>query len=272
MLEVAGLSKSSYFYWLSKQDLPEDPLVNLIREISTLHKGRYGYRRITLELHHRGYPVNHKKVLRIMRENQLLCTKFRTRNRRYKSYRGTVGKVAKNELRRRFQTDRPFQKLLTDVSEMSYTGGKLYISPVLDCCGGYILSCSIHTNPTLEFVKSSLEKALAQRPPLPYAMVVHSDQGWHYQHRSWGRTLKQHRVKQSMSRKGNCLDNARMENFFGILKQEMYYGESFDGYQALAKAIEDYIQYYNHKRRSQKLNGMTPEEFRNHSAQLVRIS
>jgi transposase InsO family protein len=269
-LEIAELPKSTYFYWISKEDTPEDPLVELIREIVTTHRGRYGYRRVVLELHHRGFRVNHKKVLRIMRENGLLCTKFRQRNRRYKSYRGTVGTIAKNELRRRFQTDRPFQKLLTDVSEMRYEGGKLYISPVLDCCGGYILSCSIHTNPTLEFARASLERALEKRPALPYRTMVHSDQGWHYQHRSWRKILKQNRARQSMSRKGNCLDNARMENFFGILKQEMYYGESFANYEELETAIKDYIYYYNHQRRSQKLNGMTPEEFRNHSVQIMR--
>ena len=113
-----------------------------------------------------------------------------------------------------------------------------------------------------------LEEALDIVKDSKYRTTIHSDQGWHYQHNKWVKTLKENNVFQSMSRKGNCLDNSPMENFFGLLKQEMYYGEAYP-YEELKTRIEDYINYYNNKRIKKKLAGMSPVQYRLHTSQLA---
>lgn len=200
-----------------------------------------------------------------MRENKLLCIKFKHRNRNYKSYKGKVGKTAKNKLNRRFITDRPYQKLVTDVTQFSILNGriKLYLSPVLDLFSREIISFSISRSPNMEFVLESLDKALDTIPKLAYRTTVHSDQGWQYQNKRWIEKLKTNNAIQSMSRKGNCLDNSPMENFFGLLKQEMFYGEKFNSFEELETEITDYIHYYNHIRRKSKIKDKTPVEYRN---------
>ena len=264
---MAKIAKSVYHYWkirlcVTKQK--DYDLITLIKEIIEKHKHRIGYRKVTDELRDLGFVVNHKKVLRIMKENNLLCTKFKHRNRTYKSYKGNVGKTAKNKLNRRFITDRPYQKLLTDVTQFNINNGnRLYLSTIFDVCTKEIISYSISKRPTLEFVMESLSKAIKVIPNLPYRTTIHSDQGWQYQHKTWVQTLKKNRIIQSMSRKGNCLDNSPMENFFGILKQEMFYGESFGSYDELEKEINDYIEYYNLVRKKRKLKSKTPVEYRN---------
>ncbi|XWL03708.1 IS3 family transposase [Macrococcoides goetzii] len=267
ILSVAKIAKSVYHYWklrLSVTNQKDDNLIKMIKEIIAIHKNRIGYRTVTDELRDLGFIVNHKKVLRIMRENNLLCIKFKHRNRTYKSYKGKVGKTAKNKLNRRFVTDRPYQKLLTDVTQFNIkNGNKLYLSTIFDVCTKEIISYSVSKRPTLEFVMDSLSKAINVIPDLPYRTTIHSDQGWQYQHKTWVQTLKKNRIFQSMSRKGNCLDNSPMENFFGILKQEMFYGESFDSYDELEEEINDYMEYYNFVRKKRKLKSKTPVEYRN---------
>lgn len=270
LLEAAGIAKSVFKYWNDR--LPEEhnkdtEVVQSIQDIVTESKGRYGYRRVCLALKKRGLVVNHKKVLRLMRQYQLLCVKFKHRNRQYKSYKGKVGKVAKNKLSRRFKTDRPYQKVLTDVTQFNISASeeKLYLSPFMDVFSGEILSYRISRAPTLDIAINPLEELIEQRPKLDYRMTVHSDQGWHYQHKKWVRHLKEHKTFQSMSRKGNCLDNAPMENFFGLLKQEMFYGQSFMTYAELESAIHQYIDFYNNDRIKTKLKGMSPVNYRKHT-------
>ena len=237
----------------------------MIKEIIEKNHERVGYRRITLELHAMGIIVNHKKVLRITRENKLLCTKFNHRSRNYKSYKGSTGKVAKNILNRRFVSDRPYQKLLTDITQFNIknTNTKLYLSPVLDVFSKEIIAYSISRHPNLECALSSLNQAIKNIPELNYRTTVHSDQGWNYQHKAWVKALKDNHIFQSMSRKGNCYDNSPMENFFGLLKQEMFYGEEFNSYEELELEIHKYINYYNNVRRKVNLKGKTPVEYRN---------
>lgn len=243
----------------------EAPLIKLIKQIIEKHKGRVGYRRITLELNEMGYKINHKRVLRLTKENNLLCTKFSHKSKGYKSYKGSVGKIAKNILNRRFMSDRPYQKLLTDITQFNIknTDIKLYLSPVLDVFTKEIIAYSISRKPNLELAMFSLDEAIANIPKLNYRTTVHSDQGWHYQHKTWVKKLKNHRIFQSMSRKGNCYDNSPMENFFGLLKQEMFYREEFSSYEELELEIHKYIEYYNNVRRKINLKGKTPVEYRN---------
>ena len=253
-----------------KQEDPNQAWKTLILELFEQHEGRYGYRRIHVELKAQGHKINHKKVQRIMNELNLKCVKF-IRKSRYKSYKGTVGKVAKNRLNRRFNTPYALQKLVTDVTEFKCTNNeKLYLSPIMDLYNSEILGFSMSKRPTLEFVMDSLKQVLPIiHERAEYRPTIHSDQGWHYQHNSWVKTLKQNKTFQSMSRKATCADNAAMENFFGLLKQEMYYGEELMSYEALQKKIEKYIDYYNNDRIKQKLAGMSPVKYRTHASQLA---
>lgn len=253
-----------------KQEDPDQAWKTLILETFEQHEGRYGYRRIHAELKAQGHKINHKKVQRIMNDLNLKCVKF-VRKSRYKSYKGTVGKVAKNCLNRRFNTPYALQKLVTDVTEFKCTNNeKLYLSPIMDLYNSEILGFNMSKRPTLEFVIDSLKQALPIiHECAEYRTTIHSDQGWHYQHNSWVKTLKQSKIFQSMSRKATCADNAAMENFFGLLKQEMYYGEELMSYEALQKKIEKYIDYYNNDRIKQKLAGMSPVKYRAHASQLA---
>lgn len=250
------------------QKNPNEELEELITAIFEENNGNYGYRRITLELHNRGHKVNHKKVLRIMNKLSLSCEKYKHKNRKYRSYKGTVGTIAKNRMSRRFNTMYFYQKLATDITEFkTLNKQKVYLNPIMDMATGEIISYSIGNRPNLNLVMNALHDAIPIIKSAKYRTTIHSDQGWHYQHKSWVKTLKRNKIFQSMSRKGNCLDNSPMENFFGLLKQEMYHGNKFKTYEELKKAIEEYIEYYNNRRIKAKLAGMSPVQYRIHANQ-----
>ena len=222
---------------------------------------------MTLTLKHKGFNINHKKVLRIMREESLLCSKFKTRSRKYSSYKGQIGKVANNLVKRRFKASKPNELWLTDITEFRIKGQekKLYLSPILDIYNSEVISYTLSSHPTINLTNTMLEKALYKNKDIKN-LTIHSDQGFHYQHNSWTNRLEKMNIVQSMSRKGNCLDNSPMENFFGVLKQEMYYGVEFESYDKLVQEIEEYIKWYNEDRIKTKLNGMSPVDYRLHSA------
>jgi len=224
-------------------------------EITTIfheHRGRYGYRRITVELHNRGYAINHKTVQRLMRELGLICC---VRMIRYTSYKGEVGTVAPNLMERNFEAKMPNQKWVTDVTEFHLFGQKLYLSPILDLCSRDIVSYSISARPVLSMVTEMLDKAFAQIPDST-TLILHSDQGWQYQHKQYQRMLQSKGVRQSMSRKGNCLDNAVIENFFGLLKTELLYLQNFESMEQFKAELIDYLDYYNNRRSKAKLKGL----------------
>lgn len=253
-----------------KKENPNQKIEELIETIFEEHNGNYGYRRVHLELKNRGIKVNHKKVQRIMNNLGLKGNKFRLKSRKYSSYKGLIGTVAKNRLNRRFYTNKWHQKLSTDITEFKCSDDvKLYLSPIMDMFNGEVLSYGINMRPTLDLTIKPLEEALEIVKNSKFRTTIHSDQGWHYQHNKWVKTLKDNKVFQSMSRKGNCLDNSPMENFFGLLKQEMYYGEPLCSYEELKKRVEEYISYYNNKRIKQKLAGMSPVQYRVHTSQLA---
>ena len=178
------------------------------------NKGRYGYRRITMELHRRSMYLNYKTVQRLMKELGLVC---RVRMKKYRSYKGEVGNIAPNLLKRDFHAEKPNQKWVTDVTEFSLFGEKLYLSPILDLYSSDLVSYTISERPVLSMVTSMLDKAFAGLPD-GTKLILHSDQGWQYQHRQYQAMLRENGIRQSMRRKGNCLDNAVIENFFGLLK------------------------------------------------------
>ena len=271
-LRIVQIPESTYHYHI-KQLGKEDPDRVLKEEVIQLfekHEGRYGYRRIHLALRNQGYAINHKKVQRIMNELELKCVKFQ-RKSRYNSYKGTVGTVARNLLNRRFDTSIPLQKVVTDITEFKCLGEeKLYLNPFLDLFNGEIISFGISKRPTLNLVLSPLNDAVKIiNSEAKYRTTIHSDQGWHYQHPKWISTLRHNKIFQSMSRKATCADNAVMENFFGILKQEIYYGEKLLPYYELKQKIEEYIDYYNNDRIKVKLAGLSPIQYRTQTSQIA---
>lgn len=244
--------------------MKNDSIMNLIIEIYYENKGRYGYRRITLELNNRGFEINHKKVLRLM--NKMGLHSIVRRKRKYSSYKGTVGKVADNLIERNFEAENPNQKWFTDVTEFNLRGEKLYLSPILDAHARYIVSYNVSRSPNLNQIKDMMDKALTFNL-LPKNLIIHSDQGWQYQHKYFVDTLTTYGLLQSMSRKGNSIDNGLMESFFGIMKSEMFYGfeNEYKTINDLKLEIDDYIDYYNNKRIKSKLKGLTPVQYRNQS-------
>lgn len=183
------------------------------------------------------------------------------RPKRYKSYRGEVGHTAPNHLNRNFQAVRPNEKWVTDVTEFTVHGQKVYLSPVIDLFNQEVVAYDVAKTAHLPLVMTMLERAIKRLHPNEKP-IVHSDQGWQYQNHAVRHKLLQHGLTQSMSRKGNCLDNAVAENFFGLLKTEMYHGAKFDSADELIRNLKDYIAYYNTKRIKVKLKGLTPVEFR----------
>ncbi len=254
------MPRSSYYYYV-KQMKKQDKYALIKAEIGSIyqeHQGRYGYRRITMELHNRGYQINHKTVQRLMKELNLKCM---VRIKKYRSYKGKVGKIAPNILKRDFQASAPNQKWTTDITEFSLFGTKLYLSPVLDMYNGEIISYNISERPVLGQVMDMLEKAF-EKIPDNTNLIFHSDQGWQYQHKQYQKRLKDKGIQQSMSRKGNCLDNSVMENFFGLLKSELLYLRDFESIDEFKIELENYINYYNNKRIKEKLKGLSPVQYR----------
>lgn len=229
-----------------------------IKQIFHENKGRYGYRRIKDELEKSNLNINHKTIQRLMKELGLVC---RVRMKKYKSYRGEVGKVAPNLLNRDFEAEKPNEKWVTDITEFSLFGQKLYLSPILDLYNREIISYSLMERPVYGQVQEMLEKAFDKNPDLK-GLVFHSDQGWQYQMKNYQAKLKEKGILQSMSRKGNCLDNAVMENFFGLLKSELLYLQDFQSVDHFKQELVDYIEWYNKKRIKRKLKGLSPVEYR----------
>lgn len=225
----------SVFYYHLKRLKADDKYSIEKKEINDIyheHKGRYGYRRITAEMRNRKFVINHKTVKRLMDELGLKC---KIRKVKYRSYKGEIGKIAPNVIERDFSATAPNRKWATDVTQINIGSTKIYLSPILDMFNGEIISHNISLSPNLEQVYDMLDKAFEKFDNLD-GLILHSDQGWQYQHFGFRQRLEEHKIIQSMSRKGNCLDNSMMENFFGIMKSELLYAEKFESPQAFIKA------------------------------------
>ena len=265
LLKAIKLARSTYYYHLKQLDKPDkdQELKAEIQSIFIEHKGNYGYRRIHLELRNRGYLVNHKRVQRLMKVLNLQA-KMRQK-RKYSSH----GKKADNLIQRQFEGSKTMEKCYTDVTEFAIPNStqKLYLSPVLDGFNSEIIAYNLSTSPNLAQVKTMLEQSFTEKH---YEnTILHSDQGWQYQHDAYHRFLESKGIQASMSRKGNSPDNGMMESFFGILKSEKFYGyeKSFQSLKQLEQAIVDYIDYYNNKRIKVKLKGLSPVQYRLGSVQ-----
>ena len=256
------MARSVFYYHMSHMDDSDgyDGIRKRIKQIYDMNHGRYGYRRICMELRNEDMVINHKTVQKLMNQMGL---KAKTRKRRYHSYKGETGRIAPNVLERDFRADKPNQKWATDVTQVCINDRRLYLSPILDMFDGGIISYAISTSPNLQMVISMLKKAFKKHPQLD-GLTLHSDQGWHYQHDKYQKMLKDHDVTQSMSRKGNCLDNAMMENFFGLMKNELLHANKFESIEEFERALRKYIDWYNSNRIKLRLKGMSPVQYRAH--------
>lgn len=264
LLDIAGLKKSTYFYALEHLDYKEDKdkeISDLIVKIFNDNHKKYGRPRIVLELKRMGIVVNNKKVYRIMKDRGLTAT---PRKRKYSSYKGKIGKICRNHLlkkklnkekhiyiyERHFETDRPYQILGTDVTQFQIGAGKLYLSPIIDFHTREILGYDISTSPNYAQIRRMMKMMFNRHGDVFKGTILQSDQGYQYQMKAYQKLLKDHGIIQSMSRKGNCLDNSPTENFFGRLKTEIFYDKEFkyESLEQLRRAIENYIRYYNEQR------------------------
>jgi transposase InsO family protein len=261
------MARSVYYYHV-QQSQQTDPHLAVKAQIGVIyhrHKGRYGYRRIHLELSNQQRYLNPKTVQKLMGQ---LGLKSLVRPKRYQSYKGAIGKATPNLLERNFAAKAPNQKWVTDVTEFKIKGEKVYLSPILDLYNGEIISYEIADQPQISMVSAMLTKAFKQLKQTDRP-ILHSDQGWQYQMGLYQQALHKQGITQSMSRKGNCLDNAVMESWFGIMKTEFFYQEKFESVQSFKAGLKDYIHYYNHDRIKQKLKGLSPVQYRTQSLVLT---
>lgn len=262
ILKALDIPRSSYYYRKKRidKDMKNEDLVNTIHDIFVKSKNRYGYRRITMALRNEyGWIVNHKRVLRLMKRFEMSPP---IRRAKYNSYKGEIGKVAKNVLKRDFKANQPNKKWVTDVTEFHFPWGKVYLSPIMDLYNDEIIAYDISKYPNFNQITNMLNHALSGMPK-KLNLIFHSDQGWQYQMKPYQRILRQYGITQSMSRKGNCLDNAKIEGFFGILKREMFYGSEFHyhNFNQFKRALINYINWYNKDRIKLNLK-MSPIEYR----------
>jgi len=260
LLDVAGLARSTFYYHQARlaRPAPHAALDDAIRASFTRAKGRYGHRRVHRDLRTTGWRVAKKTVLARMRHLGLTCQV--RRRKRWTSARGSAGTTAPNVLNRDFTATAPNQKWVSDVTELRIGEEKRYLAPVMDLFDRQIIAYTLGGAPNLELATSALQAALATRPP-GAEPLVHTDQGFQYQHRAWHALLADAGATPSMSRKGNCYDNAVIESFFGHLKAEVLL-EPLPTIDALEEAVHAYLHWYNHERTSAPLNGLSPVQYR----------
>lgn len=260
LLKAAGLSRSTFYYRASVRACTarRTGLREEIRRIYCEHKGRYGYRRITAAIRKAGTLVNHKAVQGLMQQMQLRSI---ARTRKFRYHAGSEGKVAPNTLDRQFGSTRPNVKWVTDVTEFHLAGQKLYLSPIVDLFNGEVVAYETSQRPTFRMVSAML-KAAFDRLTASDKPLLHSDQGSLYRMAHYQRTLAKQGLQPSMSRKGNCYDNAPMESFFGALKAEFFHPQQFESIEQLKRGLAEYIAYYNRDRIKLRLDGMSPIEYR----------
>ncbi len=255
------MARSTFYYHLKRLSEVEKycTIKKEIVRIYKRHKGRFGYRRICLALRNNGHSINHKTVHSLMKE---LGLKSLVRAKKYVAYKGELGRIAPNIIARNFKVEQPNRKWATDITEFKVNDRKIYLSPIIDLYNGEIISYTISERPNINQVIDMIKKC--SKELLKDKIVLHSDQGWQYQMRVYQNLLKENKIIQSMSRRGNCLDNAIVENFFGTIKSELFYLKKYKSIEELRKDIKQYIKYYNHDRIRLNLNGMSPVKYRAH--------
>jgi len=268
LLEIAGISKQEYYYVINHEfdkDNKDKIYEELILKIFNKNYQKYGSPRITEALNIKLNKLNMKKInhKRVERLIHKLNIQARPKQRKYVSYKGKIGKIAPNVLNRDFSTDFPFQKLGTDVTVFIMPFGKLYLFPIIDFCTREILSYDLSEHPDFRQIIKMLKMLKDRHGKNISNAILHSDQGWQYQIERYREKIKELNIIQSMSRKGNCLDNSPTENFFGRMKEEMFYGKEsqYKNVMELFTAIVQYIEYYNNERIVARLH-MSPIQYR----------
>ena len=264
LLECAGLARSTYYYALAHPKNPTRPeLWDAAREIFSRTPNGCGHRQIAMCLRaERGAVVADKTVLKMMGEMGLRCgIRRETDYHRYNSYKGVVGETFENVIGRDFAADGPWQKMGTDVTEFKCSFGKAYLAPAYDFGSGEIAAWSISESPNMAQQDEMLDM-LVPLVPAGAHPVMQSDMGWQYQMPAYRLALERMGIAQSMSRKGNCLDNAKAENFFSMVKTELYYDWEGDDPDIFERDLEKYIDWYNNVRIKRRLDGSSPVEYR----------
>lgn len=264
LLGAAGPARSSYYYALAHPKAPTRPELRArVAEIFGRLPNGVGHRQVAMELRAvDGVRIADKTVLKVMNEMGLRCgIRRETDHHRYSSYKGVVGETFENVLGRDFAADGPWQKMGTDVTEFRLSFGKAYLAPVYDFGSKEIVAHSISLHPDLAQQRELLEMLMAAKPE-GARPILHSDMGWQYQHATYVSALAENGFVQSMSRKGNCIDNGATEQVFGHLKDEFFRGRDWETFEEFKADLEAYIRHWNHARRQKKLKGLTPVEFR----------
>ena len=267
LLACSGLARSTYYYALSHPPRATRPeLRGAVAEIFSRTANGCGHRQIAMCLRaERGAAIADKTVLKMMREMGIRCgIRRETGRRRYSSYRGAVGETFENVVGRDFSADAPWQKMGTDVTEFRQPWGKAYFAPAYDFGSKEIVAWSTSTSPNMEQQELLLDRLL-ERMPEGARPVLHSDRGWQYQHETWVARLREAGITQSMSRKGNCIDNGATEQLFGHMKDEFFRGRTWPDFESFAADLDAYVVHWNTRRRQVRLKGLTPEEFRSQS-------
>jgi len=263
LLKKLKLPKSSYYYQESASSKPDKyaGLREVIKRVFTENSSCYGYRRVYAVVKGHGKTVSEKVIRRIMNEEQLVVP-CRVK-RKYKSYMGEITPAAENLIARNFRADTPNTKWLTDLTEFHIPAGKVYLSPIVDCFDGMIVSWSIGTSPSAELVNTMLDEAISCLGDNEHP-IIHSDRGCHYRWPGWLLKMENAGLTRSMSKKGCSPDNAACEGFFGRLKNEMFYGQSWNGVsiQQFVDELDRYLLWYNEKRIKISLGAMSPADYR----------
>ena len=263
LLDALSMARSSYFYHLARLQLP-DRYQEVRTDVSRVFEENrrvYGYRRIHMVLHRIGTVISEKVIRRIMAEEQLVV--ISKRRRRYNAYQGEITPAVANIVQRDFHAEAPSEKWLTDITEFQIPAGKAYLSPVIDCFDGTVVSWTIGTSPDAKLVNSMLDLAIASLQPEEHP-IIHSDRGSHYRWPGWIDRMTTAGLTRSMSKKACTGDNAACEGFFGRLKNEMYYNRSWQDVtmEQFIELVNEYIRWYNEKRIKLSLGGLSPVEYR----------
>lgn len=265
LCDIAMVSRSGYYKWsANKKEIKDDFFKRKILEVYKKSKNIYGYRRIKVALK-KDFEliVNKKKILRLMRELNIQSVVKKKKFKYVNPISNEYTKPMPNVLKRDFSTTGLNQKWVTDITYLHYgvPRKRAYLSALMDLYNNEIIAYKLSDSLEMEFVENTINDALNNQKNLKN-LIIHSDQGCHYMSRAYRAILKKNNITQSMSRKGNCYDNACIESFFGKLKTEFVYQNKYDNKENLFKAIEEYITWYNTERFQSKLKNHTPVGYR----------
>lgn len=263
MLKVAGMARSSYYYHLQglNRKSKYDDIVRRLKYLHKLHKERYGYRRLTAALHNEGIVINHKTVRKLMREHGLEC-RIRRKRKTGLSALGPGLAASPNILNRDFHADAPFEKGVTDVTEFDVGSDRVYVSAILDLYDGAVISIVYSLKNNTDLIMSMYEQVPDDHKNYLDNMLIHTDQGILYRSVRYKEFIDSHSITQSMSRRGNCYDNAVVESFFGTFKAETIRLYRINTLEQLAEELKDYARYYNRERLKSTLGYKSPFDYR----------